>query len=105
MWLGDQEEEESPEDGVRIFDAQAADCLFAQGVSFYPSVHPDFLSKGGDLSIDIMERCGNYRSETIPRVANRLVLIKDRMPFYFLSARRGGAKRNPIALVFIFVQK
>ena len=104
MWL-DQDEDEDANDGVRIFDSQAADCLFAQGVSFYPSVHPDFLSKGGDLSVDISERCGNYRSEIIPRVANRLVLIKDRMPFYFVANRTNGLKQNPIALVFIFVQK
>lgn len=104
MWL-EQRQQESAEDGVRIFDAQAADCLFAQGVSFYPSVHPDFLSKGGDLSVDIMERCGNYRSETIPRIANRLVLIKDRMPFYFLSTRPEGLSHNPIAIIFTFIQK
>jgi hypothetical protein len=70
-------------DELRIFDSLAADCLFGQGTSFYPSVHPEFLSKGGDLSINISERCGGYHSEAIPRRANRLVVLRDRMPFFF----------------------
>ena len=32
-------------DGIYIFDDYSAGKLFTQGVSVYPSVHPDFLSK------------------------------------------------------------
>jgi hypothetical protein len=88
------------EDGVRVYDPLAADCLFGQGISFYPSVHPEFLSKGGDLAIDLSERCNDYHSERIDRIANRMVIIRDRMPFFFKRTTLDDAPA--IALVIHF---
>lgn len=104
LWLtGPALHESIGEDGLRVYDPLAADCLFGQGISFYPSVHPEFLSKGGDLAIDIVDRCNDYHWEHIHRVENRMVLIRDRMPFYF---ERTGAYNEPaIAVVMHFSVK
>jgi hypothetical protein len=82
LWLnGDASSQVS--DGLIVYDSRAADCLFSQGVSKYPSVHPDFLSKGGDLSIEIGKKCGSHQFEHIPRRKNRLVAIRSRSPIVF----------------------
>lgn len=78
-------EEEEALDGVRIYDDLTAGKLFSQGISVYPSVHPDFLSKSGDLFIDIQSRCEGAVSETVPRKPNRLVVVKARKPFLFVG--------------------
>jgi hypothetical protein len=71
------------EDGLRIFDEYAASKLFAQGVSEYPNVHSEFLSKSGDLAIAMPPRSNQTTSELVARKANRLVVIKGKRPFTF----------------------
>lgn len=76
----------SDSDGIRIFDGVSASRLFSQGVSVYPSVHSDFLSKSGNLDIQINERCDVIEhSALVPRLTNRMVIIKSRMPFVFTA--------------------
>lgn len=70
---------------LQLIDSQSIECLFRQGVSIYPSVHPDFLSKGGDLDINLTERCDTYPPEMIPYRPNRLVVLYSRSPFSFKS--------------------
>ena len=106
LWLSGAKNDHSAteKDGLRVYDPLAADCLFGQGISFYPSVHPEFLSKGGDLAIDLAERCNDYHSEHINRVKNRLVIIRDRMPFFFHQS--APSKEGPaIAFVIHFGMK
>lgn len=48
LWLNSSPDDNgtgSHSDGVYIFDDYSAGKLFTQGVSVYPAVHPDFLSK------------------------------------------------------------
>ncbi len=71
------------EDGLRIFDEYAASKLFAQGVSEYPNVHSEFLSKSGDLAIAMPPRSNQTTSELVARRANRLVIVKGKRPFTF----------------------
>jgi hypothetical protein len=76
----------SASDGLRIYDGSAASKLFSQGVSVYPSVHSDFLSKAGNLDIGIDERCNAAeQSALVPRLTNRMVIVKERMPFVFTA--------------------
>ncbi len=95
MWLNPAsaraETAAAGEDGLRIFDDFAAGRLFSQGVSMYPSVHPDFLSKSGDLSVDIVAKCNVTNSELIARRPNRLVVVKERRPFVFAVPAATGA--------------
>lgn len=67
-------------DGLRIFDEFSLNILYTQGVSVYPSVHSDFLSKNGNLTIDILERCGKKDSELVLRRPNRMVVVRARRP-------------------------
>lgn len=77
---------ESDSDGLRIYDMNAAQQLFAHGVSVYPSVHSDFLSKSGSLDIRIEQRCNAAEnSALVPRLTNRMVIVKERMPFMFTA--------------------
>jgi hypothetical protein len=80
LWLGPQIQNN---DGLLIYDSRTADCLFSQGISKYPSVHPDFLSKGGDLHIDVAKKCGSHQYEFVERKRNRLVVVKSRSPVVF----------------------
>jgi hypothetical protein len=73
-------------DGIEIYEEASSGMLFAQGISIYPSVHPSFLSSGGNLTIDMAARCKGATSEIIPRRNNRLVLINSRVPFSFRSS-------------------
>lgn len=82
-------------DGVRIFDEYATGLLFSQGVSVYPSVHPDFLSRSSDLHINMTARCGDDNSVYVPRKANRLVLVQPRKPLALVSS---GAEALPPAM-------
>lgn len=79
LWLAGAQKD----DGLLIYDSRTADCLFSQGISKYPSVHPDFLSKGGDLHIDVQKKCGSHQYEFVERKQNRLVVIKSRSPVVF----------------------
>jgi hypothetical protein len=109
IWLNptDQNDEGSDNDGLLIYDEFAAGQLFSQGISVYPSVHSDFLSRSGDLFIDGRVRCVGSSSEVVPRVANRMVVIKSRKPFMFINDvvqdRRSKTfdKSNMIALVIV----
>jgi hypothetical protein len=38
-------------DGLTIFDTSTAQCLHSKAIRHYPSVHPDFLSFNGKISI------------------------------------------------------
>eukprot|EP01034_Spumella_vulgaris_P023136 gene23136-29329_t len=71
------------EDGLRIFDEYAASKLFSQGVSEYPNVHSEFMSKSGDLAVAMPPRNNQTTSELVARRANRLVIIKGKRPFTF----------------------
>ena len=95
IWLGPQTEfpiggnPASDSDGLRIYDHIAASKLFSMGVSVYPSVHSDYLSKSGNLDIQIAQRCNKLeRSTLIPRLTNRMVIIKERMPFMFSAPNK-----------------
>ena len=50
LWLNSSPDDNdngagSHKDGIFIYDDYSAGKLFTQGVSVYPAVHPDFLSK------------------------------------------------------------
>ena len=75
--------DETRSDGLLIFDTSAAGCLFSQGISAYPSAHPDFLSVAGNMTINVAARCPQSTSELVPRRSNRMVIIGPRRPFVF----------------------
>jgi len=91
---------------LQLLDGQSIECLFRQGVSIYPSVHPEFLSKGGDLDISLTERCDSYQPELIPFHPNRLVVLYSRSPFAFISTSVKkpitSFEESSFAIVFIF---
>ena len=72
---------DSNQDGLRIFDKNAPNILKAQGIGFYPSIHEEFLSSVGSLSIDMSVRCSNCDSDLIPRSSNRLIILGEMRPF------------------------
>ena len=72
-------------DGLRIYDEQSAGKLFSQGVSVYPSAHCDFLSRSSSLAIDLQSRCNVSASEFVPRVPNRMVVVRARKLCTLLS--------------------
>lgn len=76
---------EKENDGLRIYDDVATATLFSQGVSIYPSAHGDFLSRTGNLAIDLESRCGIEHSEYVVRKANRMVIVRGRRPVAFLT--------------------
>jgi hypothetical protein len=92
LTVDDNENEDDSSDGILIFDEFAAAKLYSDGVSVYPSVHPDFLSKSGDLNIDIMNRCHGSTYELVPRKTNRLVVVKARKPFVFKTAKHAKSR-------------
>jgi len=79
---------ETESDGLRIYDDVATSTLFSQGVSIYPSAHVDFLSRTGNLAIDLESRCGIEHSEYVDRKANRMVIVRGRRPIAFLTPGR-----------------
>ena len=82
---------QSHSDGLRIYDEASAGKLFSQGVSLYPSAHSDFLSRSSSLAIDLQARCNASHSEFIPRVPNRLVVVRSKKLCTLLTA--GDADR------------
>lgn len=94
-------------DGLRIYDESSAGRLFSQGVSVYPSAHCDFLSRSSSLAIDLHARCNSSNSEFVPRVANRLVVVRSKKLCTLLTpgdARLRGAgfdQSTMIALVMV----
>lgn len=94
QWPTETETESDPEelsDGLRIYDETSAGKLFSQGVSVYPSAHCDFLSRSSSLAIDLQARCNSSHSEFIPRVPNRLVVVRSKKLCTLLTA--GAADR------------
>lgn len=84
-------------DGLRIYDDVATATLFSQGVSIYPSAHVDFLSRTGNLAIDLESRCGIEHSEYVVRKTNRMVIVRGRRPVAFLTpgpAPAGGGEEQ-----------
>jgi hypothetical protein len=93
------EDEDNTTDGLRIYDVSAAGCLYSQGISAYPSVHPDFLSVGGNLKLNVTSRCPKATSELVPRKANRMVIIGPRRPFAFsIPAAQQASSQPPFAI-------
>lgn len=94
-------------DGLRIYDESSAGKLFSQGVSVYPSAHCDFLSRSSSLAIDLHARCNASNSEFVPRMPNRLVVVRSRKLCTLLTpgdarATDGGFDRSTmIALVMV----
>lgn len=88
QWPTDNEPEQSGDgsDGLRIYDEASAGKLFSQGVSLYPSAHSDFLSRSSSLAIDLHARCNVSHSEFIPRVPNRLVVVRSKKLCTLLTA-------------------
>ena len=103
LWL---ESQSTSDIYLQLLDSRSIECLFRQGVSIYPSVHPDFLSKGGDLDISLTDRCDSYQPELIPFRANRLVVLNSRSPYTFVSTapkrQISDFKKACIALIFVF---
>lgn len=89
LWLNplssSGEGSEKENDGLRIYDDVATATLFSQGVSIYPSAHVDFLSRTGNLAIDLESRCGIEHSEYVARKANRMVIVRGRRPVVFVT--------------------
>ena len=91
LWLNPMTDEKATEqkvandDGLRVYDDIATATLFSQGVSIYPSAHVDFLSRTGNLAIDLEARCGVEHSEYIGRRSNRMVVVRGRRPIVFLT--------------------
>ena len=89
---GEGEDDGGGGDGLRVYDDFSAGRLFSQGVSVYPSVHPDFLSRSGDLDIDLARRCGGTQNSIfVPRQSNRLVLVQARKPFTLVTSQAATA--------------
>lgn len=109
IWLSPLEDtEENESDGLLIYDDYSAGRLFSQGISVYPSVHPDFLSRSGSLDINLFERCtGTENSVFIPRNSNRMVMVQSRKPFTFVTSAKsdtdtiGFEDSTMIALVVV----
>jgi hypothetical protein len=72
--------------GMNLYDTRASDCLFGLGASRYPSIHPDFISKSGDLNINVTSKCGDVQSEFISSKSNRLVVIRTKSPVQFVTS-------------------
>lgn len=79
------ENNDDNEDGLRVCGDYAANKLFSEGISIYPSVHTEYLSKSNDLSIDLFTRCNITTSELIPRKSNRLVVVRAGRPYVFTT--------------------
>jgi hypothetical protein len=117
LWLSPHEEESdlvqidqqriaAGVDGMRIYDETAASKLFSQGVSVYPSAHSDFLSRSSNLAFDLQARCNVSNSEFVPRLANRMVVVRARKLCTMLTpgqvaASLGFEKTTMIALVMV----
>lgn len=95
-------------DGLRIYDESSAGKLFSQGVSVYPSAHCDFLSRSSSLAIDLHARCNSSNSEFVPRMPNRLVVVRSKKLCTLLTpgdARlrdAGFDQSTMVALVMVF---
>lgn len=84
-------ERQGANEGLILYDSKTADCLFSHGISKYPSVHPDFLSKNSELMIDVSAKCSNHQSELIMRKRNRMVVVRSKSPFYLHNRNPGEA--------------
>jgi hypothetical protein len=72
--------------GLNLYDTRASDCLFGLGASRYPSIHPDFISKSGDLNINVTSKCREVQCEFIPSQMNRLVVIRTKSPMQLVTS-------------------
>ena len=88
LWLGSGGSSNSSSgsiDGLQIFEVESAIELTSQGVTTFPLVHSDFLSKNRNLSINLDERLPMAAFETVKRMVNRVVIIGPKRPFVFVT--------------------
>lgn len=106
LWIGHLDDISNDEDdGIMIFDSNTMTCLQSQGISKFPSVHPDFLSSSKGLFIDTHKRCKSVESEVIPMKANRLILINSGIPFYLYKSDTSIGDNSQKYLFTIYLYK
>lgn len=109
LWLNEAPAEwSSDNDGVLVYDTRTSDCLYGQGASRYPSIHPDFLSKGGDLNVNVASKCVNHQYEFIPRKKNRMLFVRSKAPVVFKvnespNSRSTNSLEESISLAIVIV--
>ncbi len=86
----------SETDGLRIYDIFAAGKIHASKVTINPSVHGDFLSSFGsvDVALDSIVNL-KTRSALVPRLVNRMVIIRERQPILFTAPAKHEVMQNP----------
>ena len=117
LWVSPSEsgpvDEPGATDGLRVYDTLSSDYLNKGKVRIYNATHTEFLSYGASLSLNV-ERFNRFqKSEVIPRVNNRLVMVGPGNPFMLVmppedplsAAKSAGSsleERTVFALVIQF---